>query len=180
MLHYFYRRKTREMGELLGVSANAVAKRLQRARASVAQAKAGLDTLSTQLSYATVRAPAAGRVLQVHVEEGGAVKCGVLSFAKWESMVEGGDLDPNVCRIVWTTPLYADYNWTAHPALEDAHGAGFTDELQKALIDLQDKQLLGAFLREAFALSYTAIGLTLAGFGIGGIAYSLMVKILIH
>jgi HlyD family secretion protein len=47
--------------------------RYQRARASVAQAKAGLDTLSTQLSYATVRAPAAGRVLQVHVEEGGAV-----------------------------------------------------------------------------------------------------------
>ena len=47
--------------------------RYLRARASVAQAKAGLDTLSTQLSYATVRAPAAGRVLQVHVEEGGAV-----------------------------------------------------------------------------------------------------------
>jgi HlyD family secretion protein len=47
--------------------------RFQRARADVARAKAGLDTLSTQLSYATVRAPAAGRVLQVHVEEGGAV-----------------------------------------------------------------------------------------------------------
>lgn len=47
--------------------------RFQRARADVARAKAGHDTLSTQLSYATVRAPAAGRVLQVHVEEGGAV-----------------------------------------------------------------------------------------------------------
>ena len=47
--------------------------RYQRARAGVARTKAGLDTLSTQLSYATLRAPAAGRVLQVHVEEGGAV-----------------------------------------------------------------------------------------------------------
>jgi HlyD family secretion protein len=47
--------------------------RYQRARASVARAKAGLDTLTTQLSYATLRAPAAGRVLRVHVEEGGAV-----------------------------------------------------------------------------------------------------------
>jgi HlyD family secretion protein len=47
--------------------------RYQRARAGVARARAGLETLSTQLSYATVRARSAGRVLQVHVEEGGAV-----------------------------------------------------------------------------------------------------------
>jgi len=43
------------------------------ARAGVAGARAKLDTLSTQLSYATVRSPLAGRVLQVHVEEGSAV-----------------------------------------------------------------------------------------------------------
>lgn len=49
------------------------ASRYQRSRAGVERALAALQTLSTQLSYATVRAPAAGRVLQVHVEEGGAV-----------------------------------------------------------------------------------------------------------
>jgi len=47
--------------------------RFERARASVARAQATLDRLSTQLSYATVRSPMAGRVLQVHVEEGSAV-----------------------------------------------------------------------------------------------------------
>jgi len=47
--------------------------RYQRAQAGVARARAGHDTLATQLSYATVRAPSAGRVLQVHIEEGGAV-----------------------------------------------------------------------------------------------------------
>jgi len=43
------------------------------ARAGVARARAQLDTLSTQLSYATVDSPLDGRVLQVYVEEGSAV-----------------------------------------------------------------------------------------------------------
>lgn len=47
--------------------------RHDRARAGVLRARARLDSLNTQLSYATVRATRAGRVLQVHVEEGGAV-----------------------------------------------------------------------------------------------------------
>lgn len=47
--------------------------RQQGARAEVARAQARLDSLNTQLSYATVRSPLAGRVLQVHTEEGNAV-----------------------------------------------------------------------------------------------------------
>jgi predicted MFS family arabinose efflux permease len=38
---------------------------------------------------------------------------------------------------------------------------------------------LGAFLRLEYGLSYTAIGLVLAGFGIGGLAYSLTVPVLV-
>lgn len=47
--------------------------RFERAQALVARANAALDTLSTQLSYATVTSPLAGRVLDVPVEEGSAV-----------------------------------------------------------------------------------------------------------
>jgi HlyD family secretion protein len=47
--------------------------RYERAQALVARATAALETLSTQLSYATVRSPLAGRVLDVPVEEGSAV-----------------------------------------------------------------------------------------------------------
>jgi HlyD family secretion protein len=47
--------------------------RYERAQASVARAEANLDTLSTQLSYATVEAPLSGRVLDVPIEEGTAV-----------------------------------------------------------------------------------------------------------
>ena len=39
---------------------------------------------------------------------------------------------------------------------------------------------LGAYLRHEFALSYTAIGLIVAGFGLGGVGYSLLVRVLVR
>ena len=47
--------------------------RFERAQALVARAGAAAATLATQLSYATVTSPLAGRVLDVNVEEGTAV-----------------------------------------------------------------------------------------------------------
>ena len=53
-----------------------------------------------------------------------------------------GEIDPAVCVKVWETPPYPDYNWTAHPALEEAFGAGFIDRLQAALVGMNDPALL--------------------------------------
>jgi MFS transporter, YNFM family, putative membrane transport protein len=39
---------------------------------------------------------------------------------------------------------------------------------------------LGAFLRHDFDLSYTVIGVLLAGFGLGGVVYSLLVKVFLR
>ena len=39
---------------------------------------------------------------------------------------------------------------------------------------------LGAFLRHEFGLSYTAIGFVLAGFGLGGVVYSVLVRVLVR
>ena len=83
------------------------------------------------------------------VQEGGAVKAGVLSYTTYDKMVERGELDPGVCRIVWTTPFYADYNFTAHPRLEEMFGEGTIQRLQDALVAMDDKQLLDAFPRSA-------------------------------
>lgn len=47
--------------------------RYERAQAALARAEAAYDTLSTELSYATVVSPLAGRVLDVNAEEGQAV-----------------------------------------------------------------------------------------------------------
>jgi HlyD family secretion protein len=47
--------------------------RFETSKASYARASAALDTLETQLGYASVRATMTGRVLEVHTEEGNAV-----------------------------------------------------------------------------------------------------------
>ena len=79
--------------------------------------------------------------------ESGAFEAGVLSYKKYDSMVESGKLDKEKCIIIWETPDYADYNWTAHPALDKIYGDGFIDKIQKALIDITDEELLKALTR---------------------------------
>jgi phosphonate transport system substrate-binding protein len=79
----------------------------------------------------------------------GSVEVGVLNYQVYDRRVAEGKTDPDVCRIVWKTPEFADYNITAHPALETMFGAGFTQRLQKALVDMKDPALLSGFGRKA-------------------------------
>jgi HlyD family secretion protein len=83
--------------------------RYEGARAGVARAQARLQTLATQLSYATVVSPLAGRVLDVHVEEGSAVSpvtavtggSPLLSLAGTDKLFLEGLVDENeVARLV--------------------------------------------------------------------------------
>ncbi len=79
--------------------------------------------------------------------ESGAFQVGVLSYKKYDSMVESGKLDKEKCQIIWKTPPYADYNWTAHPELDQMYGEGFIDKVQATLIEISDEQLLKALTR---------------------------------
>lgn len=81
------------------------------------------------------------------VAEGTKVKAGVLNYKTYDSMVAAGKIDPKQCRIIWQTPDYADYNFTAHPDIDKRFGAGTIDKLQKALTSITDEALLGAFQR---------------------------------
>ncbi len=85
----------------------------ERNGAAVARAQARLQTLRTQLSYATVRSPLAGRVLEVHVEEGSAVSpvtavtggTLLLSLAATERLHLEGLVDENeVARVALGQP----------------------------------------------------------------------------
>lgn len=78
----------------------------------------------------------------------GKVEVGALSYKAYDKMVADGKIDPEVCKIIWKTPFYADYNWTAHPDLEKTYGEGFTAKLKTALLELP-KELLDVFPREA-------------------------------
>lgn len=80
--------------------------------------------------------------------EAGRFEAGVVNYKVYDKRVAAGTTDPAVCRVVWRTPAYADYNFTAHPDLERVYGAGFTDRLQAALVAIDDPALLAALPRE--------------------------------
>jgi len=85
----------------------------------------------------------------VQLVQTGEVQAGVVNFKVYDKRVAEGKTDPEVCKIVWVTPEYADYNFTAHPDLEKKFGEGFIEKLQKTLIEIKDPELLSAFPREA-------------------------------
>lgn len=81
--------------------------------------------------------------------ESGQVQAGVLSYKTYDALVAKGTINPEVARVIWETPTYADYNFTAHPDLDTTFGDGFTVQLQTALITMTDPSLLKAFPRSA-------------------------------
>jgi len=84
----------------------------------------------------------------VAMVESGRFPCGVVNYKVYESRVAEGKTDPEVCRIIWKTPEYADYNFTAHPDLEVLFGSGFTDKLQGVLTGITDEKMLAALPRK--------------------------------
>jgi phosphonate transport system substrate-binding protein len=78
----------------------------------------------------------------------GQFDVGAINYKVYDRRVAEGQTDPEEVRAIWQTPPYPDYNFTAHPALDAAYGAGFTDRLQQVLVDMDDPQLLGAFSRK--------------------------------
>lgn len=80
--------------------------------------------------------------------ESGQFQAGVLNYKVYERRVAEGTTDPEVVRVIWQTPAYPDYNWTAHPSLDLLFGSGFTHRLQEALISISDPALLSALPRD--------------------------------
>lgn len=97
--------------------------------------------------FASVNANGGKHPIVAKNVEKGVFEAGVLNFRTYEDMVERGELDPARCVKVWETPPYADYNWTAHPVLEEWFGEGFIDRLQAALVAIEDPALLEALQR---------------------------------
>ena len=79
----------------------------------------------------------------------GKVPTGVVDYKEYDKAVAAGKVDPKVVVVIWKTPPYADYNFTAHPDLDKLFGGGFTDKLQQAIIDCKDEKLLAAFPRKS-------------------------------
>jgi len=80
--------------------------------------------------------------------EAGRFEVGVVNYKVYDRRVSEGKLDSTRCRIIWRTPVFADYNFTAHPQLEQMFGAGFTQKLQQALLGISGPAILAALPRE--------------------------------
>lgn len=80
--------------------------------------------------------------------EAGRFEVGVVNYKVYDRRVADGTTDPAKCKVIWRTPVYADYNFTAHPDLETKFGAGFTDKLQQVLLGIEDVALLEALPRK--------------------------------
>jgi phosphonate transport system substrate-binding protein len=85
----------------------------------------------------------------------GTFDAGAIDYTIYDRLVKEGKLDPAVCRVIWVTPDYVDYHFTAHPSLDKGFGAGFTEKLQKALVAVEDPKLLAAIERPDGLVSAT-------------------------
>ena len=79
--------------------------------------------------------------------QNGTFQTGVLNFSSYEKLVAAGRIDAGKCVKIWETPEYADYNFTAHPDLEELFGEGFLDRLRDTLVACDDAAALKALDR---------------------------------
>lgn len=82
--------------------------------------------------------------------QAGSYEVGVLNYKVWETELAEGKVDTDKVSVIWKTPAYPDYNWSIRGDVEKTFGKGFIDKVQKALLDLKDPEILGAFPRSSF------------------------------
>lgn len=78
----------------------------------------------------------------------GAAQVGVLNASVYDKRLAQEPTLAQQASIIWVTPPYVDYNFTAHPDLDKTFGAGFTDRLQTVLLAVTNEHLLSAFPRK--------------------------------
>lgn len=82
--------------------------------------------------------------------QSGAYQLGVVGYTAWDSELARGTVDTDTVRVIWKSPGYPDYQWTVRGDVDARFGAGFSDRLQKALLDIRDPDLLARFSRSGF------------------------------
>jgi len=75
-----------------------------------------------------------GHVATANAVADGTYQIGAINYKTYDSLVaEDPKIAENTVKI-WTTPDYADYNFTIHPDVEEAFGDGFIGKVQAALV----------------------------------------------
>lgn len=86
----------------------------------------------------------------IDLVESGSYDGGALSIQVWQARKEAGTVDLDKVVEVFTTPAYHDYHWTSGPQVDDRFGAGFTERLRQALLDLDGSDLEEVRILDAY------------------------------
>lgn len=91
-----------------------------------------------------------GHVATANAVADGTYQVGAINYKTYDELVSNNPkIAENTIRI-WTTPPYADYNFTIHPEVETLFGEGFIAKVQAALIETPaDSDALKAINRTA-------------------------------
>ncbi|ACR13815.1 phosphate/phosphite/phosphonate ABC transporter, periplasmic binding protein [Teredinibacter turnerae T7901] len=93
--------------------------------------------------------------------QAGAFDVGAVNYLVWESELAAGKVDLQKVRVIWETPDYPDYQWTLRGDADKQFGAGFANKVKRALVEMNDPELLASFPRKSFVPAdnsdYTAI-----------------------
>lgn len=100
----------------------------------------------------------------------GAYRVGAVNYSVWESAVANGTVDTSTVSVIWETPAYPDYQWSIRGDADARFGAGFTDKVRDALLNMKDPALLESFPRSGFIpasnADYQAIADTVKAIGL--------------
>jgi len=86
----------------------------------------------------------------ISLVEAGTYEVGALSYKVWEKAVKAKKVDTTKVKLIWKTPHYPDYNWSIRGDVDKTFGEGFAAKVQKALLDLDDAEILKHFNRTKF------------------------------
>lgn len=80
----------------------------------------------------------------------GAYQVGAVNYKVWEADLATGKVDPTKVKVIWETPVYPDYQWSIRGDVDATWGEGFSAKVKKALLDMNDPDLLASFPRQSF------------------------------
>jgi phosphonate transport system substrate-binding protein len=88
----------------------------------------------------------------------GTYQVGALSASVWDARVAAGQVDRAAVTEIFRTPEFHDYHWLARPDIDARVGAGATDRLRTALLQLdgsdqRSKEIMALFTATSFVPS---------------------------
>lgn len=86
----------------------------------------------------------------IDLVEAGAFEFGAVNYEVWESELARGQIDTSKVQVIWETPAYPDYQWTARGDLRAQFGPDILNRLRQAFLELDDPKVLAAFPRSGF------------------------------